>query len=185
MGHAFASTEAGVGFEVNDGLEGFPAEFVGGTGAVDMKVVDGSLHIRSSRTATDYVGSAAALKKEDGFVDTGDIVELRNGRYYFAGRRGGIINVGGLKIHPEEVEAVINRHPAVRLSRVSGRKKAPSRAPSWWPRSCWPAMTTPPSAKEILILYREHLPAFKVPAMLRVGSLAGTDSQRKAGPSPA
>ena len=29
IGHAFASTEAGVGFEVNDGLEGFPASLVG------------------------------------------------------------------------------------------------------------------------------------------------------------
>ena len=30
---------------------------------------------------------------------------------YFAGRREGVINVGGQKVHPEEVEAVINRHP--------------------------------------------------------------------------
>ena len=28
IGHAFASTEAGVAFEVTDGLEGFPADFV-------------------------------------------------------------------------------------------------------------------------------------------------------------
>ena len=39
LGHAFASTEAGVGFEVNDGLEGFPADFVGiGKGDVDIAV---------------------------------------------------------------------------------------------------------------------------------------------------
>ena len=29
IGHAYASTEAGVGFAVNDGLEGFPAAIVG------------------------------------------------------------------------------------------------------------------------------------------------------------
>ncbi|HVZ28080.1 MAG TPA: class I adenylate-forming enzyme family protein, partial [Rhizomicrobium sp.] len=111
MGHAYASTEAGVGFEVTDGLAGFPASFVGGSGPVEMRVLDGSLQIRSTRTATRFIGSADRLH-EDGFVDTGDMVELRDGRYFFAGRRGGIINVGGLKIHPEEVEAVINRHPA-------------------------------------------------------------------------
>ena len=55
-------------------------------------------------------------------VDSGDIIEIRNGRCYFVGRRGGIINVGGLKIHPEEVETVINRHRAVRQSRVRARK---------------------------------------------------------------
>ncbi len=121
IGHAYASTEAGVGFEVVDGLEGFPAAFVGDAQPVEMRVVDGSLQIRSPRTASRFIGSPDKLS-DGGFVDTGDMVELRGGRYYFTGRRGGIINVGGLKIHPEEVEAVINRHPAVRLSRVSGRR---------------------------------------------------------------
>jgi acyl-coenzyme A synthetase/AMP-(fatty) acid ligase len=124
IGHAFASTEAGVGFAVNDGLEGFPASFLGkSAGGVEMKVEDGSLRIRSNRTAHRYVGrNTAALADADGFIDTGDMVELRGDRYYFVGRRGGIINVGGLKVHPEEVEAVINRHQGVRMSRVRSRK---------------------------------------------------------------
>jgi acyl-coenzyme A synthetase/AMP-(fatty) acid ligase len=50
------------------------------------------------------------------------MLEARDGRHYFVGRRGGIINVGGMKVHPEEVEAVINRHPAVRMSLVKARK---------------------------------------------------------------
>jgi acyl-CoA synthetase (AMP-forming)/AMP-acid ligase II len=121
--HAFASTESGVGFEVGDGVEGFPPGVIGVHGEVEIKVVDGSLRFRSPRTARDYLGGgAAALIDADGFVDTGDMVELRNGRYYFLGRRSGIINVGGLKVHPEEVEAVINRHPAVRMSLVRSRR---------------------------------------------------------------
>ena len=56
VGHAFASTEAGVGFEVNDGLEGFPARMVGAPGDVHIKVEDGSLRIRSARNAIGYVG---------------------------------------------------------------------------------------------------------------------------------
>src|ERR1700742_3091478 len=123
IGHAYASTEAGVGFAVNDGREGFPAEIVGNNrDGVEMKVEDGSLRIRSKRTAHAYVGrNAAALTDSDGFVDTGDMVELRDDRYYFVGRRGGIINIGGLKVHPEEIEAVINRHVAVRMSRAKSR----------------------------------------------------------------
>jgi acyl-coenzyme A synthetase/AMP-(fatty) acid ligase len=124
VGHAYASTEAGVGFAVNDGLEGFPADLVGpGRNGVEMKVEDGSLRIRSMRTAHAYIGrDAAALADADGFVDTGDMVELREGRYHFVGRRGGIINIGGLKVHPEEIEAVINRHDAVRMSRAKSRR---------------------------------------------------------------
>ena len=88
-----------------------------------MTVVDGSLRIRSPRTANRYIGPAdRAVKDPDGFVDTGDMVELHGDRYYFVGRRDGVINVGGLKVHPEEVESVINRHPQVRMSLVRTRK---------------------------------------------------------------
>src|SRR5262249_18661373 len=82
--HAFASTEAGVAFEASDGLEGFPASFVGGDGEVEMRIEEGSLRIRSARTATRYVGrDDIRLRDDDGFIDTGDLVELRAGRYYF------------------------------------------------------------------------------------------------------
>jgi acyl-coenzyme A synthetase/AMP-(fatty) acid ligase len=119
VSHAYASTEAGVAFEVRDGLAGFPAEFIERRrDGVEMKVLQGSLRIRSPRTALRYIGDDAMLADSDGFVDTGDMIELRGDRYVFAGRRGGIINIGGLKVHPEEVEAVINRHPQVRMSLV-------------------------------------------------------------------
>jgi acyl-coenzyme A synthetase/AMP-(fatty) acid ligase len=123
VGHAYASTEAGVGFEVDDGLEGFPAHFLDRTGDVRMKVCDGSLRLCSSRTALGYVGpNADTLVDADGFVDSGDLVEQRGERFYFLGRRSGVINVGGLKVHPEEVEAVINQHPSVRMSLVRARR---------------------------------------------------------------
>jgi acyl-coenzyme A synthetase/AMP-(fatty) acid ligase len=122
--HAFASTEAGVGFEVGDGLAGFPASLVGQRGAdVAMKVEDGSLRIRSARTAARYLGNEGeTLVNPDGFVDTRDLVELRGDRYYFVGRGDGVINVGGQKVHPEEIEAVINSHPGVQMSLVRARK---------------------------------------------------------------
>jgi acyl-coenzyme A synthetase/AMP-(fatty) acid ligase len=124
IAHAFASTEAGVAFDVTDGQAGFPASLVGqGGGAIDMKVEDGTLRIRSARTAARYLGGAdAPLVSDGGYVDTGDLVELRDGRYYFVGRRGGIINVGGLKVYPEEIEAVINADTRVRMSLVRSRR---------------------------------------------------------------
>jgi acyl-coenzyme A synthetase/AMP-(fatty) acid ligase len=126
IAHAFASTEAGVAFDVGDGREGFPANLIGPRGAaVEMKVEDGSLRIRSARTSIRYLGSEGeTIADGDGFVDTGDLVELRGDRYYFIGRRDGVINVGGRKVHPEEVEAVINRHPEVEMSLVKARKSS-------------------------------------------------------------
>lgn len=124
VAHAFASTEAGVGFEVRDGLAGFPALMVGAPEiAAEIDVADGHLRLRSGGSGRCYLGAdAPALKSADGFVDTGDRLELRNGRYHFMGRSGGIINVGGQKVHPEEVEAVINSLPGVHISRVAARK---------------------------------------------------------------
>lgn len=120
--HAFASTEAGVAFDVDDGLAGFPSSLLERDGAaVEMRVRDGSLHIRSSRIAARYAHAPAALADAEGFVDTNDMVERRGDRHYFTGRREGIINVGGQKVHPEEVEAVVNLHPAIRMSRVRAR----------------------------------------------------------------
>jgi len=121
--HAYASTEAGVGFEVTDGREGFPASLVAvPQPGFDARVIDGALHIRSARAAFEYIGEGEGpLRDTDGFVDTGDMVERRGDRYYFAGRRGGIINVGGAKVHPEEVEAIINKVPGVQVSLVKAK----------------------------------------------------------------
>ena len=169
--HAFASTEAGVAFDVSDRLAGFPAALIGQPGAkAELRVQQGSLRIRSTRTASRYLGDQATLADEDGFVDTGDIVALRGDRYYFAGRREGVINVGGQKLHPEEVEAVISQHPAVQMVRVRGRPSPITgtlvvadivlRRPA--AQHCFKTISA-----EILTTCKTALPAHKVPAMLR------------------
>lgn len=56
-----------------------------------------------------------------GWFATGDLAETdAAGRVYLKGRKKSVLNVGGMKVFPEEVEAVIDRHPAVKRSRVSG-----------------------------------------------------------------
>ena len=175
LGHAYASTEAGVGFEVTDGREGFPAAFLDPGRAVVLKVEDGSLRIRSSRTASRYIGRPPApLTDPDGFVDTDDLVERRGDRLYFVGRRSGVINVGGLKVHPEEVEAVINRHAGVRMSLVKARANpitgaivvADVMAEERFAADDVKARQAVLKA-EILDLCRATLPAHKVPVLLR------------------
>jgi acyl-coenzyme A synthetase/AMP-(fatty) acid ligase len=172
IGHAYASTEAGVGFAVNDGLEGFPATMIGDDrGGVEMKVEDGSLRIRSTRTARAYVGpNAAALVDSEGFVDTGDMVELRGARYHFVGRRGGIINIGGLKVHPEEIEAVINRHAEVSMSRAKSRRSPITGAIVVADVILADGSDVSRSddiRAQILADCRASLPSYKVPAVIR------------------
>ena len=123
IAHAFASTEAGVAFSVEDGLAGFPTSLIGRPRAdVAMRIEDGSLRIRSTRMAVRFLGEGSkSLTDNEGFIDTGDMVERRDNRYYFIGRKDGVINVGGRKVHPEEVESVLNSHPAVQASLAKPR----------------------------------------------------------------
>jgi acyl-coenzyme A synthetase/AMP-(fatty) acid ligase len=172
VAHAFASTEAGVGFDVGDGLAGFPASLIDEPRAgVEMRVEDGSLRIKSSRIAHRYLGSQAEpIQDAHGFVDTADMVELRNGRYHFVGRRGGIINIGGLKVHPEEVEAVINRHPGVRMSLVKARRSPITGAivvADIVVDAATGAAETEGLKGEILDACRQALPRHKVPTVIR------------------
>jgi acyl-CoA synthetase (AMP-forming)/AMP-acid ligase II len=175
IAHAFASTEAGVAFDVNDGLAGFPAGLVGSAGAaIEMKVQDGTLWIRSGRTAARYLGDTPSpLAAGDGYVDTGDMVELIDGRYYFRGRKGGIINVGGLKVYPEEVESVLNADPRVRMSLVKARRNpltgslVVAEVVLTGGENSIDAETAEKVKNDLLNACRRILAAHKVPALLR------------------
>jgi len=174
--HAFASTEAGVAFEVKDGLAGFSASALTVNPNVEMRVEDGTLHIRSAGNARCYLGDRAPmLKDQTGFVDTGDKVERREGRFYFDGRRDGVINVGGLKVHPEEVESVIARHPEVENCLVRGKKSPITGAlviadVVLKNVSLSGNQDTGTLERDILQLCRESLPAHKVPAAIKLVS---------------
>ena len=185
IGHAYASTEAGVGFAVDDCEEGFPAALVDEPAdGVEIKVVDGALKIRSGRTAIGYVGgSAAPLLDAEGYVDTDDLVERRGDRYFFLGRRSGIINVAGLKVSPEEVEAVLNGHPAVQFSRVVGRKNSLTGAivvADIVPRGA--PIDEKVLRREILAHCQKRLERHKLPAIIRfvdrIGLSAGGKLKR-------
>jgi acyl-coenzyme A synthetase/AMP-(fatty) acid ligase len=183
IGHAFATTEAGVAFDVNDGLTGFPSSVLRRTPEVEMKVENGSLRIRSARTASRYLDAEhGPLKDAEGFVDTTDMLDLRNDRYHFVGRRDGVINVGGQKVHPEEVEEVINRHPEVRMSLVR-TKKNPITGALVVADVVLRSASGPEGdgdrqiQREILLLCREELASHKVPATINfVSTLAVADS---------
>jgi acyl-coenzyme A synthetase/AMP-(fatty) acid ligase len=176
VAHAFASTEAGVAFEVRDGLAGFPTHLIGAPGPIELRLVADTLQVRSGGTAERYLGEGAEpLKSADGWVDTGDRMEERAGRYHFMGRRGGVINVGGLKVHPEEVEAVINAHPWVRMSLVRARRNAITGsvvvADVVLAEDAGRAGAPPAAdvlARELTESCRRALAAHKVPTMIRI-----------------
>lgn len=124
--HIYAATETGVGFAVNDGLAGFPEAFLTkAPGGIGVKVTGGILWLRPPGLTEHRPSIAKTIEQDaDGYLSTGDQVEIRDGRVYFLGRDSGVINIGGVKVYPERVEAVIAAVPGVTLAQV-GSKTSP------------------------------------------------------------
>jgi len=118
--HVYASTEAGVGFSVTDGMAGFPAAWLDDGAAVAMRISeDGHLLIKSPTASSS--SSLTSRTTEDSFLDTEDCVTVDTDRVYFFGRASGIINVGGNKVYPEEVENVVKEIPGIQNAIVESR----------------------------------------------------------------
>ncbi len=179
--HAFASTEAGLACEVDDGRAGLPPSLLDQPSPLGttLRIVDGALQVRSARVALGYLdaGIIRPIASPDGFVDTVDMLVLQDGRLQFAGRRDQVVNIGGRKVYPLRVEAVLNEHPAVSMSRVFGRTSPILGALVAAEVVCKPATAVEQPAEvlgrreqeqDILAFCRERLALHEVPATLRI-----------------
>ena len=125
--NVYASTEAGTllvadgdVFAISPGLEG--------------KVVlrDGRIHVHHSLLGEfvqtgDLPQEGAKSTKSDEWYDTGDVIEVVKAeplRFRIVARQRDWVNVGGSKVNPHEVEAVLGEHPDVAQVRVLGRKNS-------------------------------------------------------------
>ena len=179
--HIYASTEAGVGFTVKDTKAGFPYEYVGHSKlpSIELKIFDDILWIKSDRGADNLLNGTLEVDVE-GFINTGDIVEVIDDRVLFVGRDSGTINVGGNKVIPEEIESVLNSHPEVIQSKVFGKKNpvlgmlVNAEIVSNRPLE---QGETKVFKKELITFCRGALAPFKVPAMIKfVDSIAANES---------
>ncbi len=101
---------------------------------------------------------------EDGWFRTGDLASLdEDGDVTLLGRSHSVINVGGLKCFPEEIEAVLAEAPEVAAARVFGKENIRFGAvPVAEIESRDPAQ--PPKVSELAARCRKALASYKVPA---------------------
>jgi long-chain acyl-CoA synthetase len=91
---------------------------VGGEG-FETKIVDGRLFIRASSAMLGYLNAPNPFDA-DGFFDTGDLAEVDGEWIRILGRKSEIINVGGNKVFPLEVENALLELPNVEDIAVCG-----------------------------------------------------------------
>ena len=95
---------------------------VGGKG-YKTRIVDGILHIKAKSAMLGYLNASSPFT-DDGWFITGDEV-LQKGNYIkILGRKSEIINVGGEKVYPQEVENVIQEMDNVAEVTVYGDKNS-------------------------------------------------------------
>lgn len=167
--HIYASTEAGVGFVVKDGLAGFPQPWIEtSVRETHLKIIDELLWIKTNKRFEQKQKTENIEIDADGFINTGDLVRCSNNRVYFLGRLNGTINVGGNKVSPEEVESVLLNHPLVRIANVYARSNPLMGALVNADIVLVDEKIEKNDAKKQLLAYcrRELLP-YKVPAMIK------------------
>lgn len=78
---------------------------VGGEG-FETRIVDGTLWIRAESAMLGYLNAPNPFD-QDGWLNTGDQVEVDGEYLRILGRKSELINVGGQKVYPAEVESVL------------------------------------------------------------------------------
>ena len=105
---------------------------------------------------------------EGDWYDTGDRVEVIDQnplRFRIVGRDRDWFNVGGHKVNPREVEAVLERCPGVNRARVSGRPNSVVGTLLTAELEC---AVVAPSEATVRAFAAERLPAYQVPRLLKV-----------------
>ncbi len=139
---------------------------VGGAG-FEMRIVDGMLQIRAQSAMLGYLNAPSPFT-EDGWFLTGDAVDVDGEYIRILGRKSEIINVGGEKVYPTEVENVLLQMRNVIDAVVVGE-------PNPITGSIVVARVNLSDPEELLVFRRrmrafcrEHLAPFKIPARVEV-----------------
>ena len=139
---------------------------IGGEG-FETRVVDGILQIKAESAMLGYLNAPSPFT-EDGWFITGDEVETDGEYFRILGRRSELINVGGEKVYPAEVESVIQQMENVAEVIVYGEKN-----PITGNIVCANILLLEPENTKSAILRikkycREQMPTFKVPVKVNI-----------------
>ena len=147
---------------------------------MEWKVVADELWLRSPTQIVGYLGGDSARFTDDGWFRTGDKVEAGpNGTLRVVGRFGEMINVGGEKLMPAEVEAIVLAVPGVLDCRARGEPHALTGQTV--AIDIVPVAGAEPEALRaaIRIKCREQLAAYKVPTRVTFVTSVSGDRLKK------
>ena len=141
---------------------------VGGDG-YETKIVDGVLWIRTASAMIGYLNAPSPFDA-DGWFNTGDLVERKGDYIHFLGRKSEIINIGGEKVFPAEIENVIQQLDNVKEVAVRGRSNPITGSIVVATVELLEPEDPDALEERVRKACRERLAPFKVPAVIKVAS---------------
>ncbi|MGM0534240.1 MAG: long-chain fatty acid--CoA ligase [Campylobacterota bacterium] len=172
----FGTSETGIAATVSKASDSTYMKI--GDNDLEYKTVEGELWLKSKTQVLGYL-NASMESFENGWFKTGDLVEeLEDGYLKIIGRSRDVINVGGQKVLPGEVESAILELPEFSDVLVSGEKNAITGQ-----SVTAKVVSRDLSNKEAKRLIREHLKAkleeYKIPTKVKVVESLGYSSRFK------
>jgi long-chain acyl-CoA synthetase len=141
---------------------------IGGEG-VETRVVDSVLEIRSKTRMIGYLNADSPFDSE-GWYNTKDIVEEKNGFYKITGRTSEVINVGGLKFMASDVERVALKYDNIEF--VKAEAKINPITGQHVELTVQPARNYTLDKIDLKIFLSEQLPNHMMPKRIKVASVS-------------
>jgi acyl-CoA synthetase (AMP-forming)/AMP-acid ligase II len=139
---------------------------VGGEG-FETKVVDGILWVRAQSAMLGYLNAPSPFDAE-GWMNTGDMVEVDGEYIRILGRQSEIVNVGGQKVYPAEVESVLLQMDNVKDVVVVGEKNPITGQIVTARVNLFAPEDLQTFKKRLRVFCRDRLPSFKIPAKIEI-----------------
>ncbi|MEZ4288857.1 MAG: fatty acid--CoA ligase family protein, partial [Polyangiales bacterium] len=139
---------------------------IGGEG-FQTRVVDNLLEIKSESAMLGYLNAPSPFT-DDGWFMTGDVVEVDGDFFRILGRNSELINVGGEKVYPAEVESVLQELNNVQDVAVYGEKNALTGKIVCADIALKEPEERAAFVRRAKIFCRERMQAFKVPVKINV-----------------
>lgn len=141
---------------------------------VEYKIIEDELYLKSNTQSLGYLNADNSVFTDDGYFATGDLVEVinENGEEYIkiVGRNKEIINVGGEKVLPQEIEGIIFQIPFIQDCLVYGQSN-----PLTGQSVCLKVVLTKEKninslelKKEIRLFCKDKLATYKIPTKVDI-----------------
>ena len=139
---------------------------VGGEG-IETKVMNGTLWVRAQSAMVGYLNAPQPFDAE-GWMNTEDLVDVDGEYVRFLGRKSQIINVGGSKVYPAEVESVLLQMPNIADATVFGQPHPITGQIVMARLALREPEELPALTKRVRAFCRDHLAVHKIPVKVEL-----------------